>query len=204
MTEPNRTGVPAGPAEPAIPDDPATPASPADPADQLDITPTSVALTIAQVLSGVALVIGAYALGAGGPASVTWGMLASALLTATLCLALMGWGDRLLRLAFASTERFFASLMVTFVLIVLPAALWRREALEVAPWLLVGLSLLGFLLLIRATLRTGTAAGPATAPLGADPPRRRRRRSTMWLALSPLAHSLAGAALLFLLGRLTG
>lgn len=160
---------------------------PADPRQDLTVTPAGAAHSAAQVLGALLLVGGAAALGSGGPAPITWGLLASALAATLVALVAFRNGTRLLRVVVSAPVRStrFAALIAAgtagFALVVLPAALLRGVVVELPAALALGTGALLLAVTMAIAVRQGRHEpdDPIVSPF--DAPQTDRHRGP-WIA----------------------
>jgi hypothetical protein len=178
---------------------------PPDPDQELTATPTAVVVAAGQIVGTMLLCGGAYALGAGETAPVTWGLLGTAVLATFGAALVLRFGDRVLRAALGSVWRFALSTGVAMVLVLLPTVLLQTTVAELDARLVVAA---GAALLLGTAVPQHRQAGPGdplTSPFDDEPlvgPAHLSRRSSWIASLSLLGMAALFAGGVYVLGRL--
>lgn len=174
-----------------------------DPAQEPHLDARTSLLTVAQILACFLVFAGANALGAGVPATITWGVAATAVLAVAGATALLRRVDRLLRLAVEAGWQFVLGLTTMMMLVMAPAALWRDTLATIDARLAL---VAGALCVVGAVLvegrRSRDVADPVTSPF--EDPTARPARAVTALRLSVPAVAALAAVGLYVLGRMTG
>ncbi len=182
---------------------------PPNPAQDVDRGPAGVAQSATQVLGTILLLTGAFAMGAGEPADVTWGALLSVLTATLLVAAFLRGGDKVLRVLVTApwrSARFVGLVLLgsaAVLLAVLPAVLVRDVAFQVsaAAALLAGAVLLGAATAVSLWRGRHDEDDRIVSPFAAPAPASRGAR---WVVeLGPVVAVTLAAVAMLALGRLS-